>query len=223
MSAAARQACELLWDEGLGYGYLPPPTDPLVIYDDAYCARYEMLDATTSGLLLTSLRVNMVGRHLIGPATLIDVGVGGCAFVREATAALSTTGVRVFGYDVAPRAVAALRAVGEWADPLDFEDSLRGPDALAFWDSLEHVRDPALLVERAARLVFVSTPVYRDRAHARASKHCKPGEHLWYWSDWGLIRWFGRLGFELLEASRAEESAGREGIGSYAFRRRNAA
>lgn len=87
------------------------------------------------------------------------------------------------------------------------------------WDSLEHIADPAALLARVRQWLFVSMPIYRDREHCLASKHFKPGEHIWYFTDAGFIRWASGLGFDLRERNRIESSIGREDVVSYSFRR----
>lgn len=110
-----------------------------------------------------------------------------------------------------PEAVEWLRSEGRFREP--------AANALTFWDSLEHIPDPEKAVEAADEWVFVSMPIYRDAADVLASKHYKPGEHLWYWTRDGLIRWFHRQGFFCVEVNSAETELGRDGILSFAFRR----
>ena len=52
------------------------------------------------------------------------------------------------------------------------------------------------------------------------SKHFKPNEHVWYFTDWGLRLWFEEQGFDCLETNYDETNIGREGINSYVFRRK---
>ena len=58
-------------------------------------------------------------------------------------------------------------------------------------------------------------------AHALASKHFKPNEHLWYFTDRGIKRFMFEHGFGFFGQNELETDAGREGIGSYAFKRRD--
>ena len=53
----------------------------------------------------------------------------------------------------------------------------------------------------------------------RDSKHYRPGEHLYYFTELGFAQWMARHGFELLEVSNFETKAGRDSILSFAFRR----
>ena len=94
------------------------------------------------------------------------------------------------------------------------------PRAITCWDSLEHIPDPKALVERVEEAVFVSLPVFNDPLAATRSKHYRPGEHIWYWSERGLEKWFNEMGFDLAEKNDDETRIGREGIMSFAFLRR---
>ena len=170
-------------------------------YAGSYFENYRKLDATDMGYRLTCARVNMVRRHYAG-SDIVDVGIGGGRFVTESGA---------FGFDVNPEAVEWLKRVGRYREPAG--------EALTFWDALEHIPDPARAVEAATEWVFVSMPIYRNAEDVLSSKHYKPGEHLWYWTKDGLIRWFHRLGFYCVEVNHAESELGREGILSFAFRR----
>ena len=99
-------------------------------------------------------------------------------------------------------------------------DLNKHPDvyAMTFWDSLEHIVEPGVLLA-CTQWAFISTPIYNSAEHCFHSKHYKPGEHLWYFTDWGLKRWMAGQGFALIDSNKMEESVGREDIGTYAFRR----
>lgn len=191
----------LLWSEELGMGFHPrPPMD----YSGPYFEKYQQLDATPMGDALTRARVELVRRHFA--RGVVDIGIGGGRFVLEAG---NST-----GFDVNPDAVAWLKAQGL------FYDIDRLPlRAITCWDSLEHIPNPEALVAKVGEWVFVSMPIYRSQADCLASKHFKPGEHLWYWTQNGLISWFARQGFGCVEINERESELGREGITSFAFRR----
>lgn len=196
---------ELVWWPERGMGYYPVPNH-LAPYDDEYFTKYERYARTSMGREITRERVSIVQGYLRNEK-LIDVGIGCGAFV-EAFPGAS-------GYDVNPRAVEWLRGRNGYADPL-----VDPCDAMTFWDSLEHLPDPARFVCRARRFVFVSLPIFESAEHVLASKHFRPDEHFWYWTDPGIRRWFDRLGFACLEASDVEVELGREGIKTYVFKRR---
>src|SRR5690348_807404 len=132
---------KLLVDEHAGMAWEESPRP--IVYDDAYFDRYQSLDHSWMGAELTRLRLALVNRHLPcelwsdddrdgrpGPhrarrVTLIDVGIGGGRFLREACRA----GYDARGYDVSPRALSYLSYARRFADPYQ---SL--PDALTLWD-----------------------------------------------------------------------------------------
>lgn len=189
----------LLWSEELGMGWHGrKPMD----YEGAYFAKYQELDATPMGEALTRARVEMVRRHFTGK--VLDIGIGGGRFVEESGG---------FGFDVNPEALQWLNANGCYKNPYF------GWDAMSFWDSLEHIPDPELVLRSIGDWAFVSMPIYKDQADCLKSKHFKPGEHIWYWTLEGFVSWMDRQGFELREINHAESELGREGITSFAFRR----
>lgn len=191
----------LHWDNSKGYGF---DVTPPMVYDGDYFAKYQVMDLSDMGVKLTQARVEFVNKYYIGD-DIVDIGVGGGRFCIELGA---------YGYDVSVEAIKWLKANGMYRDPYQSPS-----DALTFWDSLEHIPDPEIIIGQAKRWVFVSMPIYEDIEHCFASKHYKPGEHLHYWTDQGLIDWFARRGFVCIDCHDAETQIGREGILSYAFKR----
>ena len=194
----------LVWLPEVGIGYYPvkPSGTP---YDAAYFERYQRQADTPIGWALTEARIDMVARHYRGE--VLDVGIGCGQFV----CARGST----FGYDVNPTGVA-------WLQERDlFRDLYSRPvDAATFWDSLEHIFDPAASVRQIREWAFVSLPIYEGVEHVLRSKHFRRDEHVWYHTDKGIRWWFDQQGFECAESNDMETQIGREGIGSYAFRRR---
>jgi hypothetical protein len=190
----------LLWSEELGMGFHPrQPID----YSGPYFEKYQALDDTPMGEALTRARVEMVARHC--QSGVVDIGIGGGRFVTEADC---------WGYDVNAEAVAWLKARNRY-----FDIYANATEAICCWDSLEHIPDPEKLLAQVGEWVFVSMPIYLSQWDCLSSKHYKPGEHLWYWTQSGLIAWFARLGFGCVEVNEKESELGREGITSFAFRR----
>lgn len=193
----------LVWLPEIGIGYYPVrPQD--MPYDEGYFERYQRQADTAIGRALTEARAALVARHYAG--WLLDVGIGCGQFVQARP--------QTCGYDINPAGVRWLRERGLYMD-------LYGQSypALTFWDSLEHIPDPAAAVARAREWVFVSLPIYESAEHVLRSKHFRRDEHIWYHTDAGLRRWFELQGFACVECNAAETTIGREGIGSYAFRR----
>jgi hypothetical protein len=191
----------LIWDTEAGYGFHP---EPAMEYSGSYFAKYVQMDQTPMGFQLTRARCDLVERHYHG-VDIIDIGIGGGAFCIESGS---------YGYDVSQEAVDWLKERNIYRNPYEHKCA-----AITCWDSLEHVSDPVQLVQCASKYVFVSMPIYQDREHCVNSKHFKPGEHLHYWTHDGLIDWFARLGFVCMETNDEETKLGREGIGSFVFKR----
>lgn len=190
----------LLWSDELGIGW--HPRQPME-YRGEYFQKYRRMDREPMGVALTAARVEMVRRHT--QRTPVDIGIGGGRFVES---------INGLGYDVNAEAVAWLHGEGRYLDVYQHP-----VDAITCWDSLEHVPEPEKLVACALEWVFVAMPIYRDQADCLASKHYRPGEHIWYWTHDGLVQWFQSNGFELVEYNDTETMLGREGIMSYAFKR----
>ena len=195
----------LVWLPELGMGRYPVPAARP--YDANYFARYRQMAETSMGLQLTTARLLLVGRHYLGK--VLDVGIGSGQFVecRPDT----------WGYDVNPEGVAWLQARMRWADL--YAADITFP-ALTFWDSLEHIDEPEAAVAKAVQWVFVSLPVFRDADHILKSRHYRKDEHIWYWTHNGLLRWFEAQGFVCVEHNTIESALGRDGISSYAFKRK---
>lgn len=177
----------------------------LVPYDDAYwrkCAGYEGNEIAT---LVTQCRIAMVARHYTG--RVCDVGIGAGEFIKARP--------NTCGHDVNPVAIDWLRHHGLWAERLeDF-------GALTFWDVLEHCPDPGEYLRCIGLhcFLFCSVPIFKDLARVRESRHYRPGEHLYYWTQHGFLDWMSGHGFLVLELNDHETRAGRDSIKSFAFKR----
>jgi hypothetical protein len=132
---------------------------------------------------------------------LCDVGVGSGQFVDT---------VKCKGTDVNEVANAWLKEHGYYVDDATKFKSL------TLWDVIEHIEDPTSLLVNAEN-VFISTPIYVDAENCLRSKHLKPGEHIWYFTDEGIKYFMSRLGFEIVAESDCETKLGRESILSYYF------
>lgn len=192
---------KFVWMPELGMGYYPVEGAP---YDEAYFQRYQKMADTDMGHALTKSRIDLVARHYSG--TVVDVGIGSGQFVENRP--------DTKGFDVNPFGIAWLVRQNKFADIY-----ARRYDALTFWDSLEHIRNPEKAISNARKWVFVSIPVFQDFDHIFCSRHFRPDEHYWYFTPAGIISWFLSQGFVLEESNNEETRLGRDSIGSYAFRR----
>jgi hypothetical protein len=195
----------LVWLPELGMGRYPVPAERP--YNHEYFVRYQQMSNTAMGYALTQARIHLVARHYQGQ--VLDVGIGAGQFVNERTDTL--------GFDINPVSIDWLKQQDKWSNLYDSDYP-----ALTFWDSLEHIDEPAIAVARATQWVFVSIPIFTGAEHVLASKHYRKDEHIWYWTHDGFIRWFVEQGFTCVEHNRIESDLGREEIDSYAFKRVNA-
>lgn len=194
----------LQWLPELGIGWFPVTEAP---YDAAYWERYRGMDRTPAGKQLTEDRCAWVHQHAgRAPGLVCDVGIGGGRFVEQFGAV---------GMDVNPAAIAWLTECGRLHD-------LRAEavDAATFWDSLEHIHDPVPLLANVRHWVFTSLPIFTGPDHVLRSKHFRKDEHCWYFTREGLTHFMDLQGFDLKGVSVMEQNAGREDIGTFAFRRR---
>ena len=68
--------------------------------------------------------------------------------------------------------------------------------------------------------MFISLPIFNNLSHVLSSKHFRRNEHFWYFTHDGLVHWFSENGFDFIEFTNEETKLGRDGILTYAFRRR---
>ena len=206
-----------IWDRDLrlcldhGVAWQADMTSQRVEYGPEYLAKVQAYEGSEIAAKVNAGRCALLARHLPAGGRVLDWGAGSGAFMRAARAA----GFEVHGFDVIEETARWLRATGAYSDnPGRF-------DAVTAWDVLEHLEDPAGLLAhlRPGALLLVSIPVFSDLRRIRASRHYRPGEHLYYWTVAGFVEWMGARGFSLLEESAHEVAAGRDSIGAFAFRR----
>jgi hypothetical protein len=153
---------------------------------------------------LNAARVSMVNSWLTGSMNLVDVGIGGGRFVQEQ---------RCLGFDVNPSAIEWLEKDGTWCNP--YKEKV---DCATFWDSLEHIHDPAPLLANVRKYVFISMPIYYHANHILRSKHFRKDEHCWYFTRNGLKWFMAQFGFTCVEWNTMEQPL-REDIESFVFMR----
>jgi len=195
----------LVWLPEKEIGYYPVTPRPST-YNGEYFKKYQEYAVTDMGKTITRARVDLVRRYYDG--TILDVGIGCGQFILEHGNA--------FGYDINTKAVAWLEKRGLYRCLYNQYFS-----AVTFWDSLEHIKNPADALRRVKKLVFITLPVFKDYKSILKSKHFRTDEHYWYFTPAGLIKWFSNQGFILLENNQMETELGREEIQTFVFRRRN--
>ena len=196
----------LTWWPQIGIGWYPVEAG-IEPYDQEYFERFDRDAQTPLGRALMIGRHEFVERHWHG--ALVDVGIGSGAFIERRSHERAT-----WGYDVNPAGIQWLMERKLFVDPY------RCPfDAMTLWDVLEHIPDYQPLLANVRKWLFVSLPIFRDAQHVLRSKHFRPREHCWYWTQPGLIYAMKQCGFELVSESNVETELGREDIGTFAFRR----
>ena len=173
-----------------------------------YFDHYAAMDGSAVARAIHDARVKLVDTYVGPVCPVLDVGIGSGEFIRRRP--------NTFGTDVNPLALAWLDQEGRrGGNTSDYQ-------AFTFWDVLEHIDQPDRHYFRhmpQGSFLFTSLPIFRDLKRVRESKHYKPGEHLYYWTEDGFIRWMADYRFRLLERNEAESAAGRESIVSFAFKR----
>lgn len=200
------------WFPQLGVGYIEVQHPQ---YDQVYFDNYRRLASTDIGKRLNAFRVEIVETYASVSCPVLDVGVGAGSFID----AYMRAGRRnVAGYDVNPAGVAWLASRGIFRDLYDGD----WPCA-TFWDSLEHIRDPALALAHVSRTAVISLPIFKGCDHALGSKHFKPSEHYWYFTHEGFTRFAVGQGFDVIFWTNRESLIGREDIETFVLKRRSAA
>jgi hypothetical protein len=175
-------------------------------YGEKYFETYVGYKDTPMEIRLNKCRNDLVSRHY-GNGYMVDIGIGSGAFIRSRP--------MTHGKDVNRVAI-------EWlCKEHKHCIGLNNYPALSFWDVLEHVKQPQEYLDlvRNGAYIFVSIPIFEDLKKIRESKHYRPNEHLYYFTEKGFINWLSWYGFKLLEVNQEETLAGREGITSFAFKR----
>jgi hypothetical protein len=176
-----------------------------VAYDEAYFDKCRGYEGQEIARKINAGRVALVDKH-VGPLThVLDVGVGSGEFIRNRS--------NTFGFDVNRHAVEWLKREGRYAD------NIPAFKAFTFWDVIEHVEDPEPYFRAMppGAHVFTSLPIFADLGRIRESRHYRPGEHLYYWTEPGFVDWMAMHGFALLDRQDYETAAGRDSILSFAF------
>ena len=200
---------DLVLCEHRGIAYQADMRAKRVRYDAAYFDKVHAYEGTAIARAVNAGRIALMDRYLADSAQVLDYGAGTGDFVRTAR----RSGFLMKGFEVLPQAATWLKKEDLFAwDVNTF-------DAVTLWDVIEHLQDPEIVLRavRKGAHLFASVPVFDDLKAIRASKHYRPGEHLYYWTAQGFIDWMALYGFRLLEQSEHETDAGREGIAAFAF------
>lgn len=193
---------DLLWRDDLGIGFLPSNG---MEYGEAYWENYQKYASSPNANAINDARIALVCRYVtLTSDQLCDVGIGNGQFAL-------TMGCK--GFDVNEHAAAWLKQRNMFGDPYTQQF-----EALSFWDVLEHIEDPSALL--TVPHIFTSLPIHQDLNGLMNSKHLRPNEHLWHFTQEGFIHFMDHFGYNVQEVNDSESKAGRESIQSFYFKRR---
>lgn len=200
---------ELIWDDSLGYGYYPVDFDKTP-YDKEYFDRYASYEGSEIEKRLNAFRVKLALEWYRGD--VCDIGIGSGTFIRAMKEAEAADPHQcVSGFDVNPAGIEWLKKNATFHDPY-----LVPVDTATFWDSLEHIPRPDLILEKVS-CAIISIPIFEDKSHVFRSKHFRKDEHAWYFTDAGFKQYMLTLGFRCRHECNTESEIGREGIKTYVF------
>jgi SAM-dependent methyltransferase len=202
---------------GCGQAYMSPRLNErgrLALYDDADyfdAGVYRTPSASALQRTWAEGRLDLIGDHLAGDGSrLFEIGCAYGLFLEQAHG----RGFEVAGLEFSP--VAARTASQRLGVPIREGEiiDLDGGEtyhAVAAWDVIEHVPDPAAFLEAAGRMlepggvVALSCPYY-DSIPSRVLRSrwwtLKPHKHIWHFTSAGLCRTLGDAGFEPLVVLR---------------------
>ncbi len=178
--------------------------EPEIKYDSSYFNKYQLYEETELGINLTKERVKLVKKT---NGLILDVGIGSGHFIKECI----KEGLKINGIDVNPLGIRFLENNNINYNP-DYNY-----DVLTFWDSFEHIKNPCNLMNHKPKTILMSLPIFMNRQHITESKHYKPGEHYWYFTEFGLLKLLQFYGYKCNDINDIESILGREDILTFEF------
>lgn len=182
---------------------------PIVPYGNEYFDKYVGYESNELSPAINKYRSKKVNKYCTKRGMVLDIGIGSGDFIR--------TRKNTLGWDVNPKA-------HEWLNRnKKMGDMSADYDGYCFWDVLEHIRKPSKLLRRIQpnAYCFVSIPIFKDLNGIKISRHYRPDEHFYYFTEDGFIQWMSDYGFDFLETDNFEIRAGRHEIISFVFRKTN--
>lgn len=199
---------DFMWFPKYQIGYSPATNCKM--YDDDYFNTYVEREKTEIGKKLNEFRINLVNEYIKGK--VLDIGIGSGFFIRERRNCL--------GYDICPRAIDYLKSKNLWYDPYEIDQIDHNIKGVTFFDSLEHINKPGLLLNRLNNQhVFISMPIFKNLDHILKSRHFKPKEHCYYFTMQSLLNYMKTYSYEIIKIQDDETRIGRENIVTFTFRR----
>jgi len=181
-----------------------------VDYGQDYFNRYISYEDTDISKRLNKFRTSITSKYC---NSVLDIGIGSGEFIKKYQN-------KAFGHDINPYAIKILKQKGIYIDP--YSDNLDHIDGFTMWDVLEHIKNPDILLNKIPKnkIVIVSIPIFDNILKVKQSKHYRPNEHYYYYTNNGLINFFSKMNYIILEVSDEESVCGRENIMSFVFQKK---
>jgi hypothetical protein len=197
-------------DDGVAY---QADMNKSVPYDRPYFEKYVLYEKSPLGRMLNMARVGAV-KSWADKLKIIDIGIGCGTFVKYAL----NDSLDVSGFDINPCGVNWLMRRALYDDPYNPHQNYM---AYTFWDSLEHIPEPHLLLNKIGlgAFVYVSIPIFESLGDIKKSRHYRPDEHYYYFTSPGFIKWMTAHNFKLKQTYNFETELGRENIKTFLFER----
>jgi len=174
-----------------------------ISYDNDYFEHYVILEDSEISKKINSARTNLTEKYV---KCLIDIGIGSGEFIKKSKC-------KTYGYDINLKGINWLKEKGKFVDIYNKElpEDIQG---WTFWDCLEHIPEHSNIfnILKKGQYLFLSLPYFDNLDKIRDSKHYKPNEHYYYFTQDGLINYMKDCGFDLLEYNFDETKSGRSNI-----------
>ncbi|MEN6440526.1 MAG: methyltransferase domain-containing protein [Syntrophobacter sp.] len=161
------------------------------IYGKEYHEKYVRYANTELGEQVSRARWELVSRHM-SKGVLLDYGCGAGHFAQT-----NPNGCfRVIGYDINPYSGVENPMLGQFQ-----------AEGVTFWDSLEHVGQPMVLVDSLRpEFLFITAPdaLSLPSVFLPEWRHYRPAEHVHYFSRPSFRKMAQVLGYEVLEFNNEE-------------------
>ena len=175
----------------------------LSIYDRSYEIKYDRYERTDTGKKIQYLRWETVKKHVPDnlKLNLLDFGCGVGSFVKMF---FTERNIKAYGFDINP-----------YTQFCDVSVFFRNYDIVTFWDSLEHLRDPAKIIKGLnPKYLFACTPSTDDCfGNITDWRHYMPCEHAHYFNRESITAFLNGCGYKVI-AHDYDESEPRNGGGA---------
>ena len=200
----------LCFDDGVAYQTHMPIKTARENYFDYCNKKYKNKEFNEK---VNAARMAFIHKHY-GPWGLLDIGIGNGSFIKKYNSFNPMRSInKAFGWDIDKNARKWLSNNGLLATDLSMYN------CYTMWDVLEHLHSPSEYFKymNNGDECFLSIPIIENLCDIRNSKHYRPDEHLYYFTEPGLIQYMERHGLYLIAHDDFEIKIGRADIYSYCF------